>query len=325
VEHGYGIPEDVSHCESNGCIPGADPSKVSMRAQGRGRKQLGTVGAGNHFIEVQQVEQIFEPTVAHAYGITKVGQVVVMIHCGSRGFGHQVCTDYIRMMEDEQPELVKGLADRNLIYAPLGSRLAADYFAAMCAAANYAFVNRHVLGHFVRQGFAEVFGPEVAAKVTTVYDICHNIAKREVHMIAGKEKEVMVHRKGATRAFPPGFEELPKEYRVHGQPVIIPGSMGTASYVLHGTETAMKEAFGSTAHGAGRMMSRLQASKDFTADGVVADLAKRQVTVKAASRHGITEEAPGAYKDVDEVIRVCDEAGLAKKVARMVPIGVIKG
>jgi tRNA-splicing ligase RtcB len=325
VEHGYGTKEDLEHCESHGSIPGADPSKASKHAQARGRKQLGTVGAGNHFIEVQQVDQVYDATVAKAFGITGPGQVVVMVHCGSRGFGHQVCTDYIRKMEEEQPELFRSLPDKNLIYAPLGSKLADDYFAAMCAAANYAFANRHVLGHFVRKSFAEVFGEEVAAKVKTVYDICHNIAKKERHAIGGEEREVMVHRKGATRAFPPGFQELPKEYRQYGQPVLIPGSMGTASYILHGTETAMKEAFGSTAHGAGRMMSRLQANRDFTADQVTAELAKKQVTVKAASKHGIVEEAPGAYKDVDEVIRVCHEAGLAKKVARMVPVGVIKG
>ncbi len=325
VEHGYGNEDDLAHCESNGCIPGADPDKTTKRAQGRGRKQLGTVGAGNHFIEVQYVEQVYEEEIAKAYRLTGTGQVVVMIHCGSRGFGHQVCTDYIRRMEEEQPGIVAALPDKNLIYAPLGSRLADEYFAGMNAAANYAFANRHILGHFVRKSFEEVFGKEVSERIVTVYDICHNIAKKETHLVDGKRKEVMLHRKGATRAFPPGFEELPKEYRPFGQPVLIPGSMGTSSYVLHGTETAMKESFGSTAHGAGRMMSRFQANKEFTSDGIRSDLDKKRISIKAASYKGITEEAPGAYKDVDEVIKVCHDAGLAKRVARMVPIGVIKG
>ncbi len=323
VKHGYGTEDDLVHCESNGCIPGADPAKTSRRAQKRGRKQLGTVGAGNHFIEIQYVDEVYDEEVAKAYHITGKGQVVVMIHCGSRGFGHQVCTDYIRRFEEEQPELVSGLVDKNLIYAPLGTPLADDYFAAMNAAANYAFTNRHLLGHFVRESFKAVFGAEVA--ITTIYDICHNIAKREKHVVDGEEVEVMVHRKGATRAFPQGFEELPEEYRPFGQPVLIPGSMGTASYVLHGTETAMRESFGSCAHGAGRVMSRFKANKSFTPEGVEQQLHEQNISIKAASKRGIVEESPGAYKDVDEVIRVCDEAGIAKKVVKLRPIGVVKG
>lgn len=325
VENGFGTQDDLIHCESNGCIQGADPEKTSRRAQKRGRRQLGTVGAGNHFIEIQYVDEIFDEKTANAYKITKPGQVVIMIHCGSRGFGHQVCTDYIRLMEEEQPELMKTLVDKNLIYAPLNSKIADDYFKAMCAAANYAFTNRHVLGHFVRKSFEEVFGKEVADNVKTVYDICHNIAKKEEHEIDGQKKEVMVHRKGATRAFPPGFKELPQEYQEFGQPVLIPGSMGTASYILHGTQTAMKESFGSSAHGAGRLMSRFQANKQFTPEGIEQQLKDVQVTIKAASRKGVTEEAPGAYKDVDEVIEVCHTAGIALKVARLKPIGVVKG
>jgi tRNA-splicing ligase RtcB len=263
VKNGYGSEDDLIHCESNGCIPGADPEKASRRAQKRGRRQLGTVGAGNHFIEVQYVDEVFDDDVAKAFRMTGKGQVMVMIHCGSRGFGHQVCTDYIRRMEDEQPELVHSLVDKNLIYAPLGSEIAEEYFAAMNAAANYAFTNRHVLGHFVRKSFEEVFGKAVAEKIVTVYDIAHNIAKKETHQVDGTEKEVMLHRKGATRAFPPGFEELPEEYKPHGQPVLIPGSMGTHSYILHGTDAAMKESFGSCAHGAGRCMSRFKANKEF--------------------------------------------------------------
>jgi tRNA-splicing ligase RtcB (3'-phosphate/5'-hydroxy nucleic acid ligase) len=325
VEHGFGNADDVLHCESQGCIPGADPAKTSPTAQARGRKQLGTVGAGNHFIEIQQVDEIFDAKTATAFGIGKKGTVMVMIHCGSRGFGHQVCTDYIRRMEEEQPALVATLADKNLIYAPLGSKLADDYFKAMNAAANYAFANRHVLGHFVRKSFEEVFGKEVADQIVTVYDICHNIAKKESHQVGTVEKEVMVHRKGATRAFPPGFAELPLEYRPFGQPVIIPGSMGTASYVLHGTKMAMQESFGSTAHGAGRLMSRFQANREFTVQGIKDQLAEKGVIIKAASFKGVTEEAPGAYKDVEEVIRVSHECGIAKKVARLTPIGVVKG
>ncbi len=325
VANGYGNEDDLAHCESRGCIPGADPKKTSRRAQARGRKQLGTVGAGNHFIEVQYVAEVFDEEVAKAYRLTGKGQAVVMIHCGSRGFGHQVCTDYIRRMEEEQPVIARSLVDKNLIYAPLGSALADDYFGAMNAAANYAFANRHILAHFVRKSFEEVFGAEIARRIVTVYDICHNIAKKERHVIDGKEQEVMLHRKGATRAFPPGFEELSPEYRAHGQPVLIPGSMGTSSYILHGTETAMKESFGSTAHGAGRLMSRFRATKQFTPDGVTDQLAARKVTIRAASRRGVVEEAPGAYKDVDEVIRVCHDAGIAKKVAKLRPIGVVKG
>ncbi|MBR9702524.1 RtcB family protein, partial [Candidatus Woesearchaeota archaeon] len=267
VDNGYGTEDDLIHCESQGCIPGADVSKVSQRALSRGRKQLGTVGAGNHFVEVQWVDEIFDEKTAKAYGLA-LDQVVVLIHCGSRGFGHQVCTDYIRRMEEEQPELAGKLVDKNLIYAPLSSEIAKDYFAAMCAAANYAFANRHLLGHFVRESFARVFGREIKEQIKTVYDICHNIAKKETHNCCGEEKEVMVHRKGATRAFPPGFKELPKEYQDFGQPVLIPGSMGTSSFVLHGTKKAMEQSFGSTAHGAGRMMSRYQAKKDFRADDV---------------------------------------------------------
>lgn len=324
VKQGHGTEEDLINCESNGCIPGADMSKVSPRALKRGRKQLGTVGAGNHFVEVQWVDETFDQKVADAYGL-KDGQVVVLIHCGSRGFGHQVCTDYIRRMEEEQPELMTTLVDKNLIYAPLDSQIAKDYFAAMCAAANYAFCNRHMLGVGVRKSFDRVFGRGTGEKIKTVYDICHNIAKKETHEVNGEQKEVMVHRKGATRAFGPGFEELPEAYRAVGQPVLIPGSMGTSSFVLHGTNEAMKISFGSTAHGAGRLMSRYQAKKDFPVEKVQEELAAKNITVKAASNRGVSEEAPGAYKDVDEVIEVCHQTGIAKKVVRLRPIGVIKG
>ncbi len=301
VKNGYGTEDDLENCEDNGVIPEADPTRVPERAKVRGKRQLGTVGAGNHFIEIQVVDKLFRPD---SFGL-EPGQVVIMIHCGSRGFGHQICSDYIRLMEDEQPEIAGKLIDKNLIYAPISSRLAQDYWGAMNAAANYAFCNRHILGHDVRRVFTGIF-PE--ADVTTVYDVCHNIAKREVH----DGRELMVHRKGATRAFP-------------GQPVLIPGSMGTASYVLIGTEDSLRLSFGSTAHGAGRRMSRVKAKHDFPADAVQAELRRKGIHIKAASRRGISEEAPGAYKDVDEIISVSDSLGIAKRVARLVPLGVVKG
>jgi tRNA-splicing ligase RtcB (3'-phosphate/5'-hydroxy nucleic acid ligase) len=321
VEQGIGNEDDLKNCEASGCLAGADPLSVTPRARARGRQQLGTVGAGNHFVEVQIVDDIYSD-VAEIFGLTRKGQVCIMIHCGSRGFGHQICTDYIRKMEDAQPDVVRNIPDRNLIYAPLGTKLAQEYFGAMNAAANFAFCNRHMLGNSVRRAFTELFAN---AEVRTVYDVCHNIAKLETHIVHGVPKELLVHRKGATRAFPPGHHDIPQQYRAVGQPVIIPGSMGTASYVLVGTDKAMKETFGSTAHGAGRTMSRLRAKSLYTAEGVRDDLGKYGVTIKAASLKGISEEAPGAYKDVDEVIKVSDEAGIAKKVARMRPIGVIKG
>jgi tRNA-splicing ligase RtcB len=321
VSRGIGTQEDLDCAEANACIPGADPLMVTPRARARGRAQLGSVGSGNHFVEVQVVDEVFDEITAHAFGL-KQRQVVVMIHCGSRGFGHQICTDYIRMMEDAQPHVMASIPDRNLIYAPVKSDLAKKYFGAMNSAANFAFANRHILGNNVRAAFTELF-PECT--VRTVYDVCHNIAKREMHAVDGVHKEVLVHRKGATRAFPPGHAEIPPAYRAVGQPVIIPGSMGTASYVLVGSQKAMELSFGSTAHGAGRTMSRLRAKRDFPVDVVKRELADAGVTIRAASQKGISEEAPGAYKDVDEVIQVSHDAGIAKKVCRMRPIGVIKG
>lgn len=323
VEQGIGNEDDLARCEAGGCLPEADPACVPKRCVQRGRDQLGTVGAGNHFVEVQAVDRIDRPQIAQAFGITQPGQVVVMIHCGSRGFGHQICTEYIRMMEDAQPDVVASLPDRNLIYAPLSHPLAKQYWGAMNAAANFAFANRHILGDNVRRVLRKLFGDDV--EVRTVYDVCHNIAKRETHMVGGAQRTVLVHRKGATRAFPPRHPDIPAVYREVGQPVIIPGSMGTASYVLVGTETAMERSFGSTAHGAGRLMSRVRAKNDFPADVVKARLAADGISIKAASFKGISEEAPGAYKDVDEVIRVSDQAGIARAVARLVPLGVIKG
>ncbi len=323
LAQGIGVQEDLERCEANGRLPEADPACVPQRAKQRGLDQLGTVGAGNHFVEVQVVDHITDTRTARAFGITAPGQVCVMIHCGSRGFGHQVCTEFIKMIEDRHQDLVAALPDRELVYAPLGTPLAAWYWGAMNAAANFAFANRHILGDNVRRALRALFGDDV--EVRTVYDVCHNIAKRETHKTEKGTREVLVHRKGATRAFPPGHADIPDAYRDVGQPVLIPGSMGTASYVLVGAPASMELSFGSTAHGAGRTMSRVRAKRDYPADEVQAALARAGVTIKAASRNGISEEAPGAYKDVDEVIRVSDAAGIAKTVARLVPIGVIKG
>lgn len=323
LAQGIGNEDDLDRCEANGRLPEADPKAVPQRAKQRGLDQLGTVGAGNHFVEVQAVDRILNPAVAKTFGITREGQICIMIHCGSRGFGHQICTEFIKLIEDAHPDLIASLPDRELVYAPLGSPLAIRYWGAMNAAANFAFVNRHILGDNVRHVFKALFGQDT--DVHTVYDVCHNIAKREHHKTHAGMRDVLVHRKGATRAFPPGHLDIPAVYRDAGQPVIIPGSMGTASYLLVGAPASMELSFGSTAHGAGRTMSRVRAKRDYPADVVTAQLAKAGVTIKSASRNGISEEAPGAYKDVDEVIRVSHEAGIAKTVARLIPVGVIKG
>ncbi len=319
VDRGIGKEEDIKHCESQGCLEEADPDKVSHKAKKRGRKQVGTVGSGNHFIEVQRVEEIYHEEKAEAMGIEK-GQVVAMVHCGSRGFGHQVCSDYVRKMEKQKPAV---LPSKNLIYAKLGSKMADDYYKAMCCAANYAWCNRHVLSQRVREGFKEVFGDETEVK--TVYDVAHNIAKRETHKVNGEEKDLMVHRKGATRAFPKGRPEVPEVYKKIGQPVIIPGTMGTSSYLLVGGKNSLELSFGSSAHGAGRLMSRKQATKDFDGRAIRDRLREKKIYLKPNSMKGTAEESPGAYKDVDEVIKVSNALGLAEKVARFKPIGVIKG
>ncbi len=323
LAHGYGDADDLARCEANGRLPGADPAAVPKRATQRGRNQLGTVGAGNHFIELQAVDEIYLPDVARSFGISGPGQLVAMIHCGSRGFGHQICTEYIKRIEDTLPEIARSLPDRDLMYAPIGSDVARSYWGAMNAAANFAFCNRHILGHQVRLALQEVFGERAQAR--TVYDVCHNIAKRETHLVGGAMRELIVHRKGATRALPAGSGDVPEAYRDVGQPVLIPGSMGTASYVLVGAQGSLERTFGSTAHGAGRLMSRTRAKQEFPSADVEAGLAARGITVKAASRNGVSEEAPGAYKDVDEVVEVSDAAGIARKVARLVPVGVLKG
>ena len=322
VENGYGNQDDLDHCESNGCMEQADASRVSDKAKNRGRKQLATLGSGNHFLEIQYVDEIYDVEVAKAFGITEKDQVVLMIHCGSRGLGHQVCSDYLREMERTFPEIIAKIPDKELIYAPAGHKLCDDYLKAMSAAANFAWCNRHIIGHQTRLAFKKVF-PDVELK--TVYDVAHNICKVEEHKIDGEMKKVYLHRKGATRAFPPGHPELAEAYRAVGQPIILPGSMGTASYILVGTEEGMETTFGSTAHGAGRVMSRHEALRKFKGEQVKKDLEAQKISLKSASWKGVAEEAPGVYKDIDEVARVSDETGIGRKVVRLRPIGVIKG
>ena len=326
VDQGFGWPEDVKHCEENGHMSLADPSKVSSTAKKRGLTQIGTLGSGNHFLEVQRVDKIYDPETAKAFGITREGQVTVMIHCGSRGFGHQICSDYLRVAERAVRKYGISLPDRELACAPGGSDEGQDYFKAMSCAVNYAFVNRQMITHWVRQSFEEAFG--VSAEklgLNLVYDVAHNIAKIEEHDVGNKRVKVWVHRKGATRAFPPGHEAVPADYRETGQPVLIPGSMGTSSYVLVGTTKAMEISFGSTAHGAGRMMSRAAAKRRFWGGDVRRKLESRGIVVRSASAVVLAEEADPAYKDVDRVAAVSDAVGIAKRVARMVPLAVIKG
>ncbi len=322
VENGYGVPADLEYCEENGEMKGADPAKVSKKAFERGRPQLGTLGSGNHFLEIQRVEKIYDEEAAKAFGL-KEGMVTVMVHCGSRGAGHQICTDYIKVLEQASRNYGIKLYDRQLACAPLTSKEAQDYFAAMAAGANYAWANRQIISHWVREAFNRYYKRQV--KMDLLYDVAHNVAKFEEHDVDGKRVKLCVHRKGATRAFAPGRIEVPLAYRNVGQPVIIPGSMGSASYVLAGTQKAMELTFGSTCHGAGRVMSRSQALKDFRGNEVKRDLMARGIVVKAPKDAAIAEEAPEVYKDIDDVIDVVHNLGISKKVARLVPIAVAKG
>ena len=319
VEKGYGVKEDYLHTEEEGFINGADASKVSDRAVRRGIGQLGTLGSGNHFLEVQYVDEIFDDKIAKVLGIKK-GQVTIMIHCGSRGLGHQVASDYIRKMEDKYGS--KNLPDRELINAPIKSVLGKEYYAAAAAASNFAFANKQLITHWLREEMKYLF-PKSELKV--VYDVCHNIAKFEKHKINGKMKEVCVHRKGATRAFGAGRKEVPLAYRKIGQPVIIPGSMGTSSYLMIGTKKAEELTFGSTVHGAGRVMGRGNALRTIKGEDVQKDLKKKGIEVKAGSVKSLAEESPQVYKDIEEVVKVVDELGISKKVARLKPLVVVKG
>lgn len=325
LKNGFARPEDVVHTEESGRIEAADPAYVSDRAKQRGRPQLGTLGAGNHFIEVDLIEQVFHPQAAQAMGLQE-GNLALQIHCGSRGFGHQICSDYVRELQGAVRRYNIDLPDRELVCAPLNSPEGKRYYAAMSCAANYAFANRQVLVHHARKAFEEVLAGKVKDwDIHQVYDIAHNMGKIEDHTIDGKKVTVCVHRKGATRAFGPGFEGLPDEYRALGQPVLVPGSMGTASWVLLGTEKSMALAFGSSCHGAGRTMSRKKAKRTVRGDQLLVKLENRGIHVRAGSMPGLAEEAPQAYKDVDAVVDVVSRAGIAEKVARLRPLAVIKG
>jgi tRNA-splicing ligase RtcB len=319
VKKGYGVKEDYLHTEEEGCIKGADASKVSDIAIKRGIGQLGTIGAGNHFLEVLFVDEVFDNEIAKAFGLKK-DQAVIFIHCGSRGLGHQVASDYIKKMEQEYG--FKNLPDRELINAPVKSKLGKDYYSAMCAAVNFAFANKQLITHWLREEMKYLF-PGI--KIDVVYDVCHNIAKFEKHVIDGKKQEVCVHRKGATRSFGPGRIEIPQAYRKVGQPVLIPGTMGTASYVLVGTKKSEELTFGSCVHGAGRVMSRSSASREFQGEETKKELEKKGIAIKSGGWKSLAEEAPEAYKDIEEVVDVIHELEISKKVAKLKPLVVVKG
>ncbi len=321
VRKGYGEKEDLARLEEFGKLPGAEPNRVSDRAKDRGHHQLGTLGSGNHFLEVQRVEEVYEEETARVFGIRN-GQVCVLIHSGSRGLGHQVCTDALHIMDGAMKKYGISVIDRQLACVPVRSQEGEHYLQAMAAAANFAFANRQMMTHWVREGFRKVIGE---GRIGIVYDVCHNIAKLEEHEVGGRRKPVLVHRKGATRALPAGHALLPPELRGVGQPVLIPGSMGTSSYVLVGTNLAMKETFGSSCHGAGRAMSRTQAKRETTIDALRKELKERGILVRCESKTGLTEEKPDAYKDVGRVVNVVHGAGIARKVAKLVPLAVMKG
>jgi tRNA-splicing ligase RtcB len=325
VKAGYGRPEDLERLEEGGRMDGADPSAVSHRAKQRGGPQLGTLGSGNHFIEIQEVDTIYDEEVARAFGLFE-GQLVVEIHSGSRGLGHQVCSEYVKSLQSAVRKYNIELPDRQLVCAPIDSPEGRQYYGAMAGAANYAWANRQAMAHLAREGFADVLAGKVRRfDLHTVYDVCHNIAKIEEHVVDGKRMKLCVHRKGATRAFGPGHPAVSPVYRDVGQPVLVPGDMGTASYILVGTADAMEASFGTTAHGAGRTMSRTAAKKKIHGGTLRRELEEHGIAVRAGSLAGLAEEAPDAYKDIDAVIEVVDGAGLARKVARTHPLAVMKG
>ena len=326
IEEGYGLAEDLETTEEHGCLVGADPDAVSGKAIQRGISQLGSLGSGNHFCEVQVVDHLYDKAAASAIGLNQVGQVVVTIHCGSRGFGHQIAEDYIRLAESKQQDYGLKLVDRQLACLPLQSDTGKAYLAAMACGANFAWANRQLLMHGVRQAFASVFGRRARPKdMPLVYDVCHNIAKMEDYDVEGYRQRVCVHRKGATRAFPPGHPALPERYRAVGQPVLIPGDMGRYSFVLVGAQGSMEQSFGSCCHGAGRRQSRTAAKKSINSKDLLAQLEARGITVRVHSKNLLAEEAPAAYKDAQQVVNVVHNAGLANLVARLKPIIVVKG
>ena len=325
IDHGYGSSNDSDVCEENGKIPGADPNKVSDKARKRGAPQLGSLGSGNHFLEIQKVAEIHDEEAANRMGI-KEGTITVLIHCGSRGFGHQVCSDYLRVAEQAMEKYNINLPDRELACVPNNSEEGESYRKAMFAALNYAWSNRQMITHWTRKSFERVFNQtESDLDMKLVYDVAHNIAKVEKHKVGGEERKLVVHRKGATRAFPSNRDEIPSRYRDLGQPVLVPGSMGTSSWILLGKPNSMDLSFGSTAHGAGRTMSRSKARRNYTEDYVKKSLNDKGIFIKALTRDGVVEETPEAYKDVDAVVNVSHNLGIATKVAKLIPIGVIKG
>ena len=325
IDHGYGSSDDADVCEENGQIQNADPNKVSDKARKRGAPQLGSLGSGNHFLEVQKVAEVHDEEAANRMGL-KEGTITILVHCGSRGFGHQVCSDYLRVSEQAMEKYDIHLPDRELACVPNNSEEGESYRKAMFSALNFAWSNRQMLTHWTRKSFERVFNQtESDLDMKLVYDVSHNIAKVEKHKVEGKERKVVVHRKGATRAFPANRDEIPSRYRDLGQPVLVPGSMGTASWVLLGQPNSMDLSFGSTAHGAGRTMSRSKARRNYTEDSVKKSLNDKGIFIKALTRDGVVEETPQAYKDVDAVVNVSHNLGIATKVAKLVPIGVIKG
>jgi tRNA-splicing ligase RtcB len=323
VKAGYGVERDLTRCEEEGFMKDADSQAVSAKAKQRGIPQGGTLGSGNHFLEIQVVREIFDPGAAKAFGLT-LGQVCCMIHCGSRGLGHQVCTDHLKELESATRKYHITIPDRQLACAPITSPEGRSYFGAMAAASNYAWANRQMISHTTRQVLSKMFGIEYK-DMPLIYDVAHNVAKMEEHVLDGKRVKVCVHRKGATRAFGPGTRDLPPDLTSFGQPVIIPGSMGTSSFVLHGTQVAMDRTFGSTCHGAGRIMSRTQAKKNLSGREITANLLKEGIIVRAHSENAIADEAPNVYKPSDEVVNVVHEVGISRLVARLSPLGVIKG
>jgi tRNA-splicing ligase RtcB len=325
LKRGLARKEDVTHTEEQGCLPGADPSKLSNRAKERGLPQVGSLGAGNHFIELDVITEVYDPEVAKAFGLWE-GQLMMQIHSGSRGFGHQVCDDYVKSLQSAVQKYNIQLPNRQLVCAPIDSPEGRSYYGAMACAVNYAFVNRQVLAMGVREAFEQVLAGKVKDfDLFQVYDVAHNIAKFEQHEVDGQRTKLCVHRKGATRAFGPGYAGLPADYRDVGQPVLVPGSMGTASYVLVGTQKAMELTWGSSCHGAGRVMSRTKARKKVRGNDLRSRLENQGIVVRAKSNKGLAEEAPQAYKDVSRVVEVVHGAGIARKVARLEPLGVIKG
>jgi len=325
LKKGLARQEDLAHTEEQGCLRGADPKQLSARAKERGRPQVGSLGAGNHFLEIDVIDEIYDPEVADAFGLWQ-GQIAVQIHCGSRGFGHQVCDDFVRSLQSAVRKYHIQLPDRELVCAPIDSPEGQAYYGAMACAVNYAFVNRQVLATGVREAFERVLAGKVGDfDLFQVYDVAHNIAKVEEHRANGQRQRLCVHRKGATRAFGPGYEGLPADYRDVGQPVLVPGSMGTASYVLVGTHKALELTFGSSCHGAGRVMSRSRARKTIWGADLRKEMEGQGIVVRAGSNKGLAEEAPAAYKDVSRVVEVVHGAGIARKVARLRPLAVIKG